>query len=221
MLLRWLLDVIYPPKCTLCRRILAPNETDLCGDCRVQTESCHRKNIRLPFIEGWAAVWYYEDDVRRSLLRFKFHNARGYAACYGRQLAMKLQEEFPDSFDVLTWVPTGTLRRLRRGYDQVELLARATARELELPMVSCLKKIRNNPPQSGIKGDAHRRANVLGVYRARNLERFAGKRVLLLDDIITTGSTAGECARILLTAGAAEVYCGAVAFSRRDQKSSR
>ena len=221
MLFRWLLEVLYPSKCVLCRKILSSRETDLCVRCRTEVESCHCPNVKLPFISGWAAVWYYEDHVRGSLLRFKFRNARHYAESYGRMLAMKLQEEFPEGFDMVAWVPTGTLRRLRRGYDQVELLAAATAHEMELPIVRCLKKIRNNPPQSRIKGDAQRRANVLGVYRTRQEEQFTGKRVLLLDDIITTGATAGECARVLLTAGAKEVYCGAVAFARRNQKSSR
>ena len=77
-----------------------------------------------------------------------------------------------------------------------------------------LKKVRNNPPQSGITGRAERRANVLGVYRAVHEEEIHNKRILMLDDILTTGATAGECARILLTAGAAEVHCGVVAAVR-------
>ena len=77
-----------------------------------------------------------------------------------------------------------------------------------------MKKIRHNRPQSGIVGDAQRRANVLGAYRVENPELLRGKRIILLDDIITTGATAGECARVLLTAGAKEVHCGAVAVAR-------
>ena len=78
-----------------------------------------------------------------------------------------------------------------------------------------LHKIRHNRPQSGIIGDAQRRANVLGVYRVENPELLQGKKVLLLDDIVTTGATAGECARVLLTAGAKEIHCGAMAIARR------
>ena len=124
---------------------------------------------------------------------------------------MKLLREYPDGFDVLTWVPISRLRKFRRGYDQVELLAKAVGRELDMEPVRCLKKIRNNRPQSTVTGQAQRRANVLNAYRAIKPEQFQGKRVLLLDDIITTGATAGECARILLTAGAKEVHCAAVA----------
>ena len=80
--------------------------------------------------------------------------------------------------------------------------------------VQTLKKIRNNRPQSGITGQAQRRANVLGVYKVLCPQELSGKRVLLLDDIITTGATAGECARVLLTAGAKEVHCGFIAAVR-------
>lgn len=83
---------------------------------------------------------------------------------------------------------------------------------------STLVKIRDNPPQSGITDDAKRRANVLGAYRVTDPARAAGKRILLLDDVITTGSTAGECARMLLIAGAKEVTCAAVACARHHTK---
>ena len=84
--------------------------------------------------------------------------------------------------------------------------------------VRLLRKKRNNPPQSGITGQAERRANVLGVYGVTDADALKGKRILLLDDIITTGATAGECARMLLTAGAEEVHCGAVAVTRPRRK---
>ena len=124
---------------------------------------------------------------------------------------MRLLELYPEGFDVLTWVPVSPWRRFTRGYDQVELLAAAVGAELGMEPVRTLRKIRNNPPQSGITGLAQRRANVLGVYRIADPELVRGKRILLLDDIITTGATAGECARVLLTAGAKEVHCGCIA----------
>lgn len=206
--------LLFPPKCLLCRKILLDEELDLCHDCRTDGPECINYRKKFPFIDSWAAVWYYEDTARRSLLRYKFRGARGYARGYGRLLAMKLAEAHPDGFDLLTWVPTGNLRKFFRGYDQVELLAYAVGRELGMEPVKLLKKIRNNPPQSGIVGDAQRRANVLGIYRAEHADLLKGKRIVLLDDIITTGATAGECARVLLTAGAKEIHCGAMAVAR-------
>lgn len=213
--------LLFPPKCVLCGTLLEDDETDLCHSCRIDSPECPVSHNKLPFLDSWVAVWYYEGTVRRSMLRFKFHGARGHAGCYGRLLAMKLLQEHPEGFDVVTWVPVSRIRKFRRGYDQVELLARAVGLELGQKPVPLLKKMRHNRPQSGIAGEAQRRANVLGAYRIQNPEMVVGKRILLLDDVITTGATAGECARVLLTAGAKEVHCGAVAVARRGSKSSR
>lgn len=213
-MLRLVAQWLFPPKCVLCGKLLQKQETDLCTDCRVDSPEFSKGNLKIPFLDSYAAIWYYEGSVRRSLLRYKFYGARHYAQSYGRLLAMKLLREYPEGFDLLTWVPVSRMRKLRRGYDQVELLAKVVARELEVPCTPLLHKVRNNPPQSGISGRAERKANVLGVYRVLQPEQIVGKRILLLDDILTTGATAGECARVLLTAGAREVHCGVVAAAR-------
>ena len=214
-LYHFLMELLFPPKCVLCRKLLKSGEIDLCRECRADAPEYAGKKINIRFLDSFAAVWYYEGNVRRSLLRFKFYNARSYGVSYGRILAMRLQREYPDGFDMLTWVPVSRLRKLRRGYDQVELLAEAVGRELGLSPVPTLKKIRNNRPQSRLKDPAARRANVLGAYRLLEGAAVKGQRVLLLDDILTTGATAGECARVLLSAGAKEVHCAAVAAARK------
>ena len=210
-LLHRIANTLFPPKCVLCGKILEKNELDLCADCRIDAPECPVRRMKLPFLDSWLAVWHYEGQVRRSLLRYKFYNRRHYAASYGRLLAMKIAREREGEFDLITWVPISRWRKLRRGYDQVELLAQAVCAELQMEPVPTLCKIRHNPPQSGIVGQAQRRANVLGVYEAVEPESFKDKRVLILDDIITTGATLSECARVLLTAGAKEVHCAAIA----------
>lgn len=210
--------LLFPPKCVLCARVLERDELDLCHDCRQNAPECTARGLKPPFVESTLSLWHYEGLVRRSLLRYKFHGKRHYALPYGRLLAMKLLREREDGFDLITWVPISRWRKLRRGYDQVELLAQGVCAQLEMTPVQCLRKIRHNRAQSGIVGQAHRRANVLGVYEAVNKETFRGKRVLLLDDIVTTGATVGECARVLLTAGAKEVHCAALAAANHDKK---
>ena len=216
-LLQWL----FPPKCVLCRTLLQKDETDLCHTCRIHTPAAPAPHKKIPHLDRWTAVWYYEDTVRSSILRFKFHNARSYAQAYGRSLAMKLLEQDMADFDILTWVPVSPLRRLKRGYDQVELIAGAVGRELGTEPVRLLRKIRNAPPQSGIPDAAARRANVLGAYRILNADAVRGKKILLLDDVITTGATMSECARVLLTHGAKQVNCAAVARRHEITKTSR
>lgn len=212
--------LLFPPKCVLCRKILDAHETDLCRQCRTDTPEFSVSQKKIPYLAGWTALWYYEGNVRHSMLRFKFYNARNHADTYGRLLAMKLiQEEI--KFDLLTWVPISRVRKWRRGYDQVELIAKAVGKELGFAPVPTLKKLRNNPPQSGLQDAAQRRANVLGVYQVLDPDSINSKRILLLDDIMTTGATAGECARILLTGGAKEVYCATVAAASHNKKTSR
>ena len=94
------------------------------------------------------------------------------------------------------------------------LVAMAAALELDDVAVSTLEKFKNVEKQSSMGSAEKRRANISGVYRAVDPELIAGKRILLIDDIITTGSTLSECARTLLDAGAKEVLCAAIAQTR-------
>jgi len=217
-MLRRISQLLFPPKCVLCKALLTKQEMDLCHHCRQNAPAFIKGKIKFSFLARWTAVWYYKDNVRLSLLRYKFFGRRSYAVAYGRILAMQLQSRQFDDFDVLTWVPVGPRRRRKRGYDQVELLGKYVARELGVPLKRTLKKIRNTPPQSGIPSAASRRANVLGAYKAVDADTWRGKRILLLDDIITTGATASECAKTLLLAGAKEVTCAAVAVASHDKK---
>ena len=215
-LLSVLPELLYPRKCILCGGLLHRNETDLCTDCRRETEDFRKFQRKIPRIGDFTAVWYYEGSVRESLIRYKFYNRRCYASAYGRLLALRVMEEL-ESPDVITWVPVSRRRRWKRGYDQVELLAQAVSRELELPAEKLLDKYRHNPAQSGLGTAEARRANVLGVYRPHKNAQIRGKRILLLDDILTTGATASECARVLLTAGAEEIIFAAVAAGRNHE----
>ncbi len=214
-LLAYIWSLLFPPKCVLCGSVLKDGEQDLCKVCRVEAPLFPNRKRKLQFLDSFAAVWYYEKNIRRSLLRFKFYGKRSYAKSYGRLLAMELLNEHPDGFDILTWVPISPLRKLRRGYDQVELIAKAVGTELGVEPVPLLKKIRSNPPQARISGEARRRANVLGVYALREDAAVQGKKIVLLDDILTTGATMGEAARVLLTAGAKEIHGAAVAAVRK------
>ena len=136
----WLLQLLFPPKCLLCRKVLRDEELDLCEACRLNAPECTNFRKKFPFIDSWTAVWYYEDSVRRSLLRYKFQHARSYAQGYGRLLAMRLLEANADGFDLLTWVPVSARRKRSRGYDQVELLANAVGQELGMKPEPLLKK---------------------------------------------------------------------------------
>ena len=209
--IHYIYNMLFPPKCILCGRVLRDEESDLCRECRVETDEYPQGKLKLQFIDSAAAVWYYKGNVRRSLHRFKFNRGRHLAESYGKLMAMKVLSSGPEEIDLITWVPISSLRKLFRGYDLDQLLADVISRELGIPWMPLLKKVRHNPPQSGIDGCARRRANVLGVYQVADTARISGKKIVLVDDILTTGATAGECARMLLTFGAKEIHCAVVA----------
>jgi ComF family protein len=119
-------------------------------------------------------------------------------------------------FDLVAWPPLSRWRLYRRGYDQARLLAEGLARVRNIPCQPLLKKIRHTSPQSLLKTESERRANVLGAYELCADMQVAGKRILLVDDVMTTGATLSECARVLLTAGAAEVVCVTLAMAGED-----
>lgn len=209
-MIRRIAEWLFPRKCVLCRSFLGKDETDLCRACRLDQPEYRYGRKKVTHIADLTAVWMYQGHAASSLKRYKFANARHYAPVYGRLLSMRILRDLPQA-DLITWVPVSAKRLRQRGYDQVELLAQAVSTELGIPAVKTLVKFQDNQANSGLRDPAERRANVLGVYRPVQPERFRGKRVLLLDDIVTTGATASECARVLLTAGAGEILFGAVA----------
>ena len=215
-LLHYIKEWLFPSKCILCRSLLTAEESDLCRRCRTETDEYPQEKLKLQFIDRTAAVWYYKGNVRKSLHRYKFNRCRFLAEPFGRLMAMKLLTAQMNDADLITWVPVSPIRRFFRGYDQDELLAQVISRELDIPCEGLLKKVRHNRPQSRISGYARRRANVLGVYRALTPEKISGKRIVLVDDILTTGATATECARVLLTAGAEQVNCVVVASAHHN-----
>lgn len=211
------LSLLFPPKCTLCGKLLASRQTDLCCHCRTSIPRNISAKSNAQFIAHQAAIWYYKDEVRQSIHRFKFKNARGYADVYARELAQViLQSSFADSFDVITWVPISLFRFLERGYNQSALLAKALARELGCNAMPLLRKVRHTPPQSSIRTGAERRANIAGAFKILNPEAVKGRSILLVDDVYTTGSTASECAKTLSIYHCKKVYFASVAITKHD-----
>lgn len=219
-LVAWLLDLIYPPKCAFCGKLLGKDESDLCGKCRKALPEVGGSIKRGENFRQCWSVYDYVGFVAESVRRFKFSGMQQYAQVYGRLIAMNLLRN-KVCFDVLTWVPISKKRRRQRGYEQTYLIAKTVAAELQCPCVPTLKKVRDNPPQSLQKTAANRRGNVLNAYQAVHPERFRDKRVLLIDDIITTGATLSECSKTLLIAGAAQVDCATLAAAQYSDKKDK
>ena len=203
-----LADLFFPPKCVFCRRLLREGETGFCRGCRQKLPWAADPVFHGPFFDAGVAPLRYEAMARDSLLRYKFGGMYRYADVYGALLAVSIAAELEGPFDFVTWVPVSRKRKRRRGYDQAQLLAAAAAERLGLPLRAVLEKTIHTPPQSGLQEADQRRANVLGAYRAT--EDLSGCRILLIDDVVTTGATLSECAGVLRQSGAADVSCAAL-----------
>ena len=209
-----LLDLLYPPRCVFCHNLM-PRGVAVCGHCRATLPYTVGEGQKraIKGISRCVSPLYYEGSVRDSLLRYKFGSLSGYAKIYGEFLS-KCIDENGFSCDSITWVPLSRRRKLLRGYDQARLLAVELSRRTGVPCEGLLRKVRNNPAQSATGSPAKRRANVSGVYRSAAPEKTAGRRILLVDDIVTTGATLSECASVLKHAGAKEVLAVTVACTR-------
>lgn len=209
-LIQGLIDLIYPPKCVLCGRPLRKGEEDLCTSCGKNlhfTNILTCKQYGLNYHYCLSALYY--KPLRESFLRYKFDGRWHYNRLYSRWLIRTLGKWEPRSFDVVTWVPLHELRRFFRGYDQTKLMAEPVARSLNRKLTPTLRKQRNIRPQSHLSGVAERESNIRGAFALRPEagELIRGKSILLIDDIITTGSTLEEAAGVLRKAGAREVSC--------------
>jgi ComF family protein len=210
ILFSWLLDLIFPPKCIFCRKVLENSKIGVCPACELKY-SGGVDPVPGKFFRKCSVALTYEGQVRAALLRFKFRDMPGYGATFGRILADTIRKELPDRYDLITWVPVSPKRLKQRGYDQAMLLGKAAALELGDVAVGTLQKPQNNPAQSSLESAKDRKSNVRGVYTVKDPELVREKRILLIDDVVTTGATLEEASRTLLRAGAKSVVCAALA----------
>ena len=211
------LDLLFPPKCPFCGKILP--RPDVCPDCAADLPWIVRPDSFYNEPDfSCAAPLRYDGTVRTALLAFKFNGHSASAQAFGMLIARCAAEYLSGEFDVVTYVPISRQRRRERGYNQSELLAQAACRAWDVRPETLLIKTVHNPPQSGLHSAEERTANVAGVYTLAPRAYVSGRRVLLIDDICTTGATIRECTRVLRRGGAAAVYGIALALARPSEK---
>ena len=215
-----LLDLFYPPRCVWCHRFLIGKEKEegVCRSCLTSLPFFNREKRKKnqPGLDSCISLLEYTGDVRQSILRYKFNGLSFYSSVYANLMFNSLdQDEY--ACDLITWVPLSRKRLRSRGYDQAKLLSKEFAARVGLPCEELLEKVRNTAPQSGTGSRAERKANIKDAYRAKQEEKIAGKSILLIDDIVTTGATLSECAQVLKAAGARQVR--ALTLARTDLQS--
>lgn len=211
-LVQLILDLVYPPKCLLCGQIMDSSDESLCRNCtHKDLPEYTALPPEIPHFDVCVPVFYYQDEIRDAILRYKFQGLQNYDRQFVKWMAVLVRDKLAGKYDLISWVPCSFLRKWKRGYDQSELLAKKLAKELDVSAVRTLRKVRHNPKQSRAKSVAQRRANVLEAYRPWKPEQFRGKRILLIDDVLTTGATLSECGKTLRLAGAGKLVCAVLA----------
>lgn len=229
-----LADLCFPSVCPLCRQALK-SSSFFCSSCLeaitpIVSPCCPRCHLPFAAEDGsdhlcqsclqelppflWAkSVGLYDETLRRAVQKFKyqgdFNLDRPLAALMKESMQAFLEDYRPD---LLLPVPLYVTRLRQRSYNQALLLAKVLGRRWQVPVASrLLLRIRPTPPQIGLKA-AQRRRNLRGAFcLCRPLQ---GERVLLVDDVMTTGATARECSRTLLDGGAGEVAVAVLARAR-------
>lgn len=210
-------DFFFPPKCPFCQRLLDSGEELMCTECMKTLPYAQAKPKDIPFVSKAAAPLYYEGKARSALLRYKFGGKSAYSRAFAELIAEEIKQTMYGSYDVITWVPLSRARLRKRGYSQTYLLASGAARILGDRTERLLIKQKNIRAQSSLKDDAQRRANTLGAYAVAPGVNVSGMRILLIDDVLTTGATMSECAKTLLLNGAQEVMCVALCRRKRSK----
>ena len=217
-----ILDLLFPPKCPFCQKMLEHPRAPLCPACQPELAWLEGAagERRVDFTCGCFSPLGYRGRTAQAVKRYKFQRVRAYAEPLGELMAQCLQDRLPQGADLVTWAPLSQKRLRERGFNQAELLARRVGELCGLPCAPTLRKIRHTRPQSGLAGDGERQANAEGAYELLPGAALSGKRVVLVDDVVTSGATLSQCARLLREAGAEAVYGLTLAQARGDEDRS-
>lgn len=227
-----LLSLLFPRRCPVCEDIVTPRGELICPDCERQLhflseptcqicgreilseeeELCENcKRHRFLFVRSLALLGY-NDVAARSISRIKYTGAREFLDYYGRAAAVRCGAQIQRmAVDALVPVPVHASRRRKRGYNQAEVLAEVMGRELGIPVYSAALLRNKKTAASKELNAAERLKNLMSAFYAGTIPVDL-HRVLLVDDIFTTGATMEACTRVLLQAGVQEVYCFALAI---------
>ncbi|MDO5519582.1 MAG: ComF family protein [bacterium] len=224
-----MIELIYPQRCPICEKIVLPKGAFICSECYkklqwvnapycmkcgkpIESEckeycyDCENKNFHYEYGYG---MWIYDENLRRSIVGFKYKNRREYADFYIQQLVLHYREKINRmQVDVIAPVPVHRRRYRQRGYNQAAILAEGLGKELEYAVEDqLLVRSKYTAPQKTLN-DKERFLNLEKAFKVnkKRISEYVGKRVLLVDDIYTTGSTIEACTNVLLQAGVSKVY---------------
>lgn len=218
IIINFILDLIYPPKCIICDNIIEfGSKNFLCSDCddlfeAIDSQRCKKCsrpinygnfcsicNTKKFLFNKNYSLFLYDELISDLIHRFKFKNHPAIGKGLGKIMADRINFDLPEKMDYIIPVPIHKIRRRARGFNQAEILAREISKKLNLPVRNnILKRVKNTKPQWHLNSH-ERENNLLGAFISKDV---SGKNIILIDDIFTTGSTINKCAEVLMNAGA-------------------
>lgn len=230
-MLQTILDIIYPVRCPICGEIVTPKGERICPVCkdkinyireprckrcskpieREEQEYCGDCDRKTFHFDSGFAVWVYDEAMKHSIAEFKYHSKKEYAKFYIQEIVRLYGERILKiAPDAIVPIPIHSSKHLERGYNQADILARGLGKALKLPVISeLLIRNRKTLPQKKLS-DKERQRNLTEAFQIN--DKQAGidpkqiSKVLLVDDIYTTGSTMEVCTNVLKAHGIKEVY---------------
>ncbi len=218
----FILSLFFPNRCRLCDTVcdirselcesceetLPIIEEEICYFCGSEKAKCTCKEKAM-FYLSICAPFYYEGGPKKATVLLKYQANEQTLGFLSREMAKCVNKRYGGiDFDCITFVPAFKADEIRRGYNQAELLAKGIGKALNIPVYPLLNKVYETAPQHTLS-EAERSGNLLGAFEINHKANFSieNTRILLCDDIKTTGSTLDECAKTLLINGSAEVRC--------------
>lgn len=201
-----LLELLYPPVCGICGKI---NKRYLCVRCanRIKKYEIDRiEKVNNKYFDYQIKILKYENEIRNKIIDYKFNEKAYLYKTFGKiTLNNEKIYSFLKKYDIMICIPMYISKKMQRGYNQSELIAKEIARTIGLKYINRnLVKIKNTKKQSTLTKN-QREENVKNAFAVRNLDDIKNKNIILFDDIYTTGSTVNECSRVLKKAGAKEI----------------
>lgn len=192
--------------CYICKSKKDDKRQFFCVDCFESLDIRHGKSLEeLKYIDEVYYSAIYNRFLRETIREFKFHGKNYLSKPLGELLLDTMSKNEISHIDLIIPVPMTRRKQAKRGYNQSELLGRYISEKLEIEMkLKTLIKRKNTKAQSSLDSKA-RKNNLKGVFSVKNEKVLRDKKILLIDDIITTGSTLEECGKVLLKSGVREI----------------